>query len=337
MLTCSLESFVGILFASFCGAVVFGKVARIRSIAHITFSEVITIRYGEGVLGSDSKSDEELSVKSEKSQSSINSLTIGNIPCPVLEFRVANRLHSKFGGEIIDCSMNIVASIDASKAEVYLQNGAQHLRRRKGKRQKRSVKNSLQKQRNSSVVCTASDKDLIQKIAVSLRESAQYPEHPFEEDQFGMITSNRVFVKPEMESHDHPFFKKVWTVSHTLDEESPLLLDSAKEAIRLNQGFWPAELNDAEAVRACLNLDQLLVSFSGTSNADANSVYAQKVYCLSDVCIGYRFVNMMYRDEEDGMVKVDLSVIDDVLEQYGGGGEQLNASPLNPFSEMLVL
>jgi hypothetical protein len=31
-------------------------------------------------------------------------------PCPELEFRVINRIHGRIGGEIIDATMNIVAS-----------------------------------------------------------------------------------------------------------------------------------------------------------------------------------------------------------------------------------
>merc|ERR1719350_980319 len=33
------EAFVGVLYASFCGAIIFGKVLRIQSQAHVTFSD----------------------------------------------------------------------------------------------------------------------------------------------------------------------------------------------------------------------------------------------------------------------------------------------------------
>jgi hypothetical protein len=107
--------------------------------------------------------------------------------------------------------------------------------------------------------------------------------------------------------------------------------------LRLNNGYWPSELNDYESVRACLNLDQLLVSLSGTSNADANSVYAQKIYDFHDINVGYRFVNMLYRDPKDGSLKVDHSVINDVVEQPGGGGEPFQSIESNTFGDMLVL
>lgn len=41
------------------------------------------------------------------------------------------------------------------------------------------------------------------------------------------------------------------------------------------------------------------------------------------VNIGYQFVNLLYRDPKDGALKVDTSLINDVREQNGGGGEPL--------------
>lgn len=65
-----------------------------------------------------------------------------------------------------------------------------------------------------------------------------------------------------------------------------------------------------------------MVSLSGTSNADANSVYAQKVYDYRDLCVGYRFCDILYRDS-DGKIAVDHALLNDVKEQRGGGGEDL--------------
>lgn len=108
-----------------------------------------------------------------------------------------------------------------------------------------------------------------------------------------------------------------------LDQTSPLLRPEAKELIRFNNGHWPNELNNANAVRASIHFDQILVSFSGTSNVDANSVYSQKSYGFDDVCVGYAFCNMLFR-EKDGGIGVDHRLLNDVKEQTGGGGEELN-------------
>mmetsp|Transcript_14503 Transcript_14503/g.35164 ORF Transcript_14503/g.35164 Transcript_14503/m.35164 type:complete len:730 (+) Transcript_14503:96-2285(+) len=102
---CSLESFLGVLYSGFCGAILFGKVLRIQSHAQVIFSDPIVIRYGSGMHGdSDTVSnDEETGAK--------------QIPCPVLEFRVINRLYGETGGEIMDATLTVVANIDADDAD----------------------------------------------------------------------------------------------------------------------------------------------------------------------------------------------------------------------------
>jgi hypothetical protein len=101
------------------------------------------------------------------------------------------------------------------------------------------------------------------------------------------------------------------------------LKQEAKELIRLNGGHWPNELNNANAVRASINFHQILVSFSGTSNVDANSVYSQNSYGFDDVCVGYAFSSMLFR-ENDGSIGVDHQLLNDVKEQSDGGGEGLD-------------
>merc|ERR1740139_1250603 len=46
---CSVESFVGVLYAGFVGAIMFGKIVRLQSHAQVIFSDPIVIRYGSGV------------------------------------------------------------------------------------------------------------------------------------------------------------------------------------------------------------------------------------------------------------------------------------------------
>jgi hypothetical protein len=82
-------------------------------------------------------------------------------------------------------------------------------------------------------------------------------------------------------------------------------------------------LNSYEAVRRSLDFNQILVSLNGVSNVSAADVYAQKIYDIVDVNIGYQFVNVLYRDAKDGTLKVDTTLINDVREQKGGGGEPL--------------
>jgi len=48
-LLCTLESFIGLLYAGFCTAILFGKVARVQSHAQVSFSNALCIQYGENI------------------------------------------------------------------------------------------------------------------------------------------------------------------------------------------------------------------------------------------------------------------------------------------------
>jgi hypothetical protein len=93
---CSLEALSGTLFTGVCGAILFGKVLRILSHAQVVFSDPVLIRYGEGVRDIE---DDEYDHSEE-------------LPFPVLEFRIINRLHDEDGGEIVDAIVQVVAKID---------------------------------------------------------------------------------------------------------------------------------------------------------------------------------------------------------------------------------
>lgn len=106
---CSLESLLGVLYSGFCGAILFGKVLRIQSHAQVIFSDPLVIRYGKGVVeGQHAHGHESSDEESAK------------LPCPVVEFRIVNRLFSQPGGEIMDASLNVVANIDADDADLSL-------------------------------------------------------------------------------------------------------------------------------------------------------------------------------------------------------------------------
>eukprot|EP00977_Amphora_coffeiformis_P011452 scaffold2767_cov177-Amphora_coffeaeformis.AAC.26 len=355
----TFEAFVGVLFASFSGAIVFGKINRIQSFAQVTFSDPIVIRYGSGVQVEDAH-DEDAHDSSHPSRA---------LPCPVLEFRLANRLNGTVGGEILDASVNIVASIDASQAT--RQNT--HLRRRRGRKGKRKPPRRLQgvlRKRATSVQIISEkllnpnmeegkstemeDEDPPSRSEFTIRRSTRPlhsnrtvpllsigPTQSFEEDLTGHLVSKRVFSKLEVESPDHPFFKRVWIIRHRLDQDSPLVRSEIRQQIKNAHGSWPGDLNSAKDVRSAIKFDQILVSMSGTSNADANSVYAQKVYDFVDINVGYRFVNMLYRDPVDESLRADIRLINDVVEQAGGGGEDFQAvdrqSVANNMHNMMVL
>ena len=157
-----------------------------------------------------------------------------------------------------------------------------------------------------------------------LAKTESKPKHV--QAQFGHPDSNvhchhNIFTKVETESPHHPFFNRVWMVRHVLDADSPLLLDDTRERLKRNNGYWPQELNNPNGIRASVQFDTLLVSFSGTLNADAGAVFAHHVYNYGDISVGYSFCNMLYQNVDDECIRVNMSLLNDVTEQNGGGGE----------------
>jgi hypothetical protein len=132
-----------------------------------------------------------------------------------------------------------------------------------------------------------------------------------------------ILTKLECESLDHPFFKRVFTIRHRLDENSPILKVSTKLMIQANDGYWPHELNDAKSVRDSIHFDELIIRMTGLSNADANTVFTHTIYDFHDLRVGYQFTHMLYRSTNDGSLQADTSLLSKIIEQDGGGGEVL--------------
>jgi hypothetical protein len=334
----TLESFVGILFASFWSAIFLSKMTRVSSFAQVTFSDPIVLNYGPGLSVHQDEEDASDDDDEKVIKQPVNNFTRSKLPCPVLEFRVLNRLENQKHGEIIDATMNIVASIDEDQIGSA---GKGNSKKKKKKRKKkagrqagRGVKDYLDDDEIEEDAAEQSEKllyQLLNKKKIERRSSLT-----IDEDPTGNLVSRKIFAKLEIESQEHPFFKRIWNARHVLDQDSPLLKQDAKDLILLNGGHWPEELNSAEAVRASMHFDQILVSLSGTSNADCNSVYAQKVYDYVDLCVGYRFCNVLYRSPQ-GITSADPEILNDVLAQYGGGAEDLHGREAESASEIFIL
>ena len=298
-LLCSFESFIGVLYSGFCGAILFGKVLRIQSHAQVMFSDPLVVRYGINGVGNVTEEDEKEGKRKDKSSKDVT-----KIPCPVLEFRVVNQLFDEVGGEIMDATLNVVANVDAN-----------------------DIDNTVERNpRNSVVISEFSTRSILQEDDKQKRPSLlalrgfTKMNHSVAA-RTGTVVSKRVFSTMKIEARDHPFFKRVWLARHVLDETSPVLTPKARKAIRRNGGFWPGHLNNFTGVRQSLKFNQILVSLNGVSNVSASDVYAQNIYDFSDLNIGYEFVNLLYRDG-DGL-KVDTDLVNDVREQKGGGGEPI--------------
>ena len=65
---------------------------------------------------------------------------------------------------------------------------------------------------------------------------------------------------------------------------------------------------------------------AGISNVSASSVHAYKRYKNEDVIIGFDFAPLVYEDEDSGNLEVALDLVNDVIEQLSGHGENLKGS-----------
>lgn len=364
---CSLESFIGVLYSGFCGAILFGKVLRIQSHAQVEFSDPIVIRYGNGIEVIHHDDDDD------------DTDDILKIPCPVLEFRVVNKLFAEDGGEIMDGTLTVVANVDAndfgeddpgstdhsvsdrspsmSRSDSFNSRDSRKMGRRRstfsnavptglkeiGSGIGTGIKN-VGKGVGTGIGHVGKGIGTVGKVAgkgigqgighigyginqigkiSGIGDLVGRRDSTFDEqDPSAKLANKRMFSKMLIETSDHPFFKRVWVGRHVMDDTSPIVKPKVKRQIRRNKGYWPARLNNHDAIRDSLQFNQILVSLNGVANVSASDVYAQKIYDFVDVNIGYQFVNILYKDK-DNSLKLDIDLLNDVREQRGGGGEPL--------------
>jgi hypothetical protein len=316
------------LYVSIAGAIVFAKVSRLQNFAMVKFSDPIVVRYGSWItMETTNEADDREQAKMSRGQDS------ASIPCPILEFRLVNRMHGIFRGELINSTIKVVASIEASQAcmsftdETNLwrkagKRGIGHMRTTARMRQQST--GALAFGNTSALDDTSSNGRRKELSSISAMSSTNIFSKPgrgkvqsLEEDPSGVLVPKHILAPLDIGGSEHPFFKRIWTIRHKLDHNSPLLKTNVRLLVKLNRGFWPKELNSPEGVRSAIRFDQLLVNFSGTSNSDANSVHAHMVYDFNDVHVGYRLVNMLFRDMNDGSVQVDMNLLNDVTQQAG--------------------
>lgn len=288
------------------------------------------IRYGSGVQEH----------QEDDGSGSLDGREGEDIPCPVLEFRIVNRLFDEPGGEIMDASLNVVASINARDADPVLVDALNDSRRSKYLRRysyRSSRDNNGTPSYSRATSLPASDSILSDSMSdVSGRASLDSKRSKksgsvftflsrnqklIDEDPSARFLKKRIFSKMYFEQCEHPFFKRVWVGRHILNEDSPLVRPRVKRLIRKNHGYWPSDLNHHTDVRESLLFNQILVSLNGVSNVSAHEVYANKIYDFVDMTVGYQFVNTLYKDNDT--LRVDIDLINDVREQHGGGGEPL--------------
>jgi hypothetical protein len=277
-------------------------------------------------------------------------------PFPVLEFRLANELHN-IGGEIIDANVKVVVhqeGTDDSEFEVGHEMAKQiaisRMKRSSGKpprltsSKKVDVSSELSNETSShredslggsvtsegsrkrySVADTASaylqglNYSLAHKTSIFAAKKIKVDE---ETSSFSRIVPRMIFSNLSLDNSEHPMFNRVWSLRHVIDQNSPLLTKEARRKIILNGG-WKWDWNTPEYIRKAIHFNEMIVSFTGVCSLSNFSVYKQKAYDTSQLVIGYDFVNMLYHSKR-GKLKVDLSLLNDVVEQTNGGGESLD-------------
>jgi hypothetical protein len=324
MLT-SLEGYFGLVFASMFAAIMIVKVTRIQSHAPVEFSGPIVVNFGHDAVA-------ENQIYSEMDQESCDSFELANLPLPTLEIRLLNLMSAVPGGELVDCAVNVVAIIDENQAPQTVRDMLKgRLRKDRKRMNRRSTDSTLRMFEETSLPEKRTDRpvtfldraDPFQILDETVRLRPQNAVQVFEEDESGYLLPKRIFSKLEVESPKHPLFNRSWLLRHVLDENSPLLTNYAREAVRRNNGCWPHDLNNHKDVRASIAFDQILVNFSGVSNAGGNSVYTQKFYDKTDLFVGYKYVSVLYTASE-GSVAIDYDLAHDIMEQRRGEGEPID-------------
>lgn len=301
----SAMALTGVLFGGFVGAIIFAKVTRITQRASVVFSEALLIQYGSGVdegsqWGSRINIGNPTNLVAEHPRE-----TDKPSPFPVLEFCIANELHDVAGGEIIQAVMD--AAILSYKKDLNDDEDG------------KAITKSLTALRADELDGMAS---LMSKLKGSLAYSDR--KEKIDEDTDGM-SGARILTPDKLifDLSEHPFFNRTWNFRHTIDQNSPLLTNTAIQTIKSNGGNWPHMMNTPKKIREAIAFKQIVLSFTGVSNITAAPVFQQHCYDFEDLTIGYKFVSPMYRGEHKKL-KVDMELLNDVVEQNIGEGEKLD-------------
>jgi hypothetical protein len=344
---CTLEAFLGLLYAGMCAAILFGKVNRVQSHANIVFSNSVCLQYEEVEEDDDDDDEEEegdeelfrprsvppMTILTRKDS---NGLSIDSLSGEEGEEKNSKERGGGGGGVNVKRStLNSFASIDeenpmtadshlaqAPQAELVVDNEEDEERGNDAFIDqfngcpvlKFQIVNELCNRQGTEIV------DAIMKvIGIKFKGS-------------GRVTRSE-YVRVNLVDYEHPFLSRVWHGVHILDGTSPLLTDKAKQRIRENNGSWPSHWFRPDVIRQKLEFNDLVVTVAGISNISALTVHAYKRYKIGDVLIGYNFAPLVFRDKESGMLEVDKTLVNDVREQAGLQGEDLSVRRLNDASK----
>lgn len=298
------ESFIGLLFAGICTAIMFAKIGRIQSHAQVIFSEALCVEYGKLL-------EDNTNIQNQQPQNNIiNSNT--NNKKETVETDMGDSSHHTNMEDSHHTNIGGSSHDDDDDDEDYDDNSDDEPQSKKADT-RRILCPVIKFQIVNQLANMGGGEILDANLNVMVRkEQESYPYEPIAR-----------FLRVNLEEPSHPFFNRVWHGRHVLNIDSPLVSVDAKRMIQNNGGYWPQELNSAQKVREHLRFSSLIITMTGISGISAESVQISKRYSRNDVAVGYSFSSLLYRDPSDTL-RVDMSLTNDIREQTPNGGEQFN-------------
>ncbi|GFH48388.1 hypothetical protein CTEN210_04864 [Chaetoceros tenuissimus] len=293
----------------------FGKIGRIQSHAQVTFSDAVCVEYGQTEDDAQTPSKrnlEDLEPSNDTTKRSMSGMSMEiheTIPEESENYSATEGEYSE------DDSDHEESQVIPKSPQVGVRTPNRPPLRKKTQIMCPVIKFQLVNQLSNE----AGGEILDANMSVMVRkEKESYPYEPIAR-----------FLRVNMEEPTHPYFNRVWHGRHILDADSPLLSVAARKRIRLNGGFWPEDLNNPESVRNHLRFSSVIIIMTGISNISAESVQISKRYYKDDVLIGYDFAPLLYQKEGSEMLRVDMNLINDVIEQSIGSAETLAGDDLS--------
>lgn len=308
-LLATVEAWIGILHGAFVGAVLFAKVQSIYCCATVIFSESCVIKYGTGVdYGQESEDDDDDDMLFSFASEGIDELGES------MKSNKSDVVHPSNGNGVPN--------------ELRIRRSVSELTTREMIMQSKTLPSTTKHPfpvltfRIVNDLCNISGGDI---MSLSISAVAIVPTNKVESINNGARVNRRTYPKMILQPSVVSIFERSSYIRHTLDAKSPLLSLYARKRIRQNRGRWPEEFNEHEIIRELLCFSAIHVSLQGISNITKATVYAQKTYNVFECKIGWQFVGVIYHDGY--RLSVDMDLINDVVEQEGGGGEPLRANP----------
>ncbi|KAL7541596.1 hypothetical protein ACHAXR_011474 [Thalassiosira sp. AJA248-18] len=264
--TCAFVAFIGVLFASQTAAIMYSKLMRLLAKAHVTFSSALCVQYGKGNEGSTVRFGQ-LNFRASVAPTLLKTFS---------EQDLMN--DSDDGGEAMPDSFPVIEFR-------MINDRANHEGSEIWDAQIRGI---VQLHKQPSEIKTRNTDSFALKDKATGGEST-------------LDLEKKVYYPISLSPDTHPHFSRIWYARHVLNAESPLLKREIRDMIVKDGGKWDKDFNNWEEIRDCLNeFISLRITLSGTSAVSASTVFGEHVYEFNDVCVGWRFANMVYEKRRLG-------------------------------------